>query len=135
MRISLLQSATAPDPEQDQTINAFGFAIMRQGRQRGVDLGFAASFTGGGSQRLVLDTIKRTEDEEEGETKRHSSHVREHRRPYAGSLPAVALAGFNILEEPITDESDVVWQPSGNGAKVHLDFRGFEVKTLEVTLR
>ena len=182
----MLRSATAPDPEQDQGHHEFSFAIMpHQGRLlesgvykqalqyinevsiRTVPTGTSASdinspFQITGTDSVILDTVKRGEDDDEsgrssvvirmfeclgGRTKgslkmsvpSHSSrvllcHVTVTDRFSAGGIAPKSLTWVNILEEPMTDEGDVVWQQDGETATVELDFRGFEVRTLLIVL-
>ena len=52
----------------------------------------------------------------------------------AGGIKPKYLAWINILEEPISDEQEPVWNQEGDTATVELVFGGFEVRTLLVEL-
>lgn len=176
----MLRSATAPDPEQDQGHHEFTFAIMpHQGRllESGVykqalqfinevsvrtvatgisDADIKSPFHILGTDSVLLDTVKRGEDDEKlgrltvvirmfeclggrtkGSMKMYVSEVTMRPstdRHSAGGLRPKSLTWVNLLEEPMSDEGEVVWRQEDGTATVDLDFRGFEIRTLLVEL-
>nr|XP_019011845.1 uncharacterized protein I206_03951 [Kwoniella pini CBS 10737]OCF50626.1 hypothetical protein I206_03951 [Kwoniella pini CBS 10737] len=167
MRLSLLRSATAPDPEQDQGEHEFSFAIIPH-RDRFVESGAykdAMRFTnelyqrkvanysldslqkiqfhilGDQGQTVILDTVKRGEDDsKEGKT---SVILRMFESQGAKARGVLRISGIiaksmrwvNILEETMSDELEPQWrQGDDESIQVDLSFRGFEVRTLQVIL-
>nr|XP_018263421.1 uncharacterized protein I303_03290 [Kwoniella dejecticola CBS 10117]OBR85579.1 hypothetical protein I303_03290 [Kwoniella dejecticola CBS 10117] len=167
MRLSMLRSATAPDPEQDQGEHDFSFAIIPH-RDRFVESGVykdAMRFTnelyqrtisnksldglrkiqfnilGERSETLILDTVKRGEDDAK-EGKRtvvlrifESQGARAKGVLRVEGVSARALNWVNILEERMLDEGEPRWREVDDSSiEVDLSFRGFEVKTLQLIL-
>ncbi|WOO78189.1 Alpha-mannosidase [Vanrija pseudolonga] len=157
MTLSLVRGSRMPDPELDIGQHRFSFGIyphtgtfaesdvpavasafnnpfrLRRAAER-----FAGSpVTLSGARNVVLETIKRGEDDGEG-TKTVIVRLFEQ---YGGrgravlnigaSLGVVKAEVVDILEEHV---SDLELVPTATGAKVTLPCHGFEIKTVRLTL-
>jgi len=167
-RISLLRAGTAPDPEQDQGEHKFSWAVMpHQNHFLDSDVPMAAylynsplrvrylpkdgdalmatlppPFTVEGAKNVILETVKRGEDDDFG-GKGTTTVILRFYEAFGGHAQArLKISGYlavskayitNLLE----DEGDELTVMSADGiegapAFIKLDFRGFEVKTVRL---
>jgi alpha-mannosidase len=119
MRISLLRSASVPDPEADAGSHRFTYAVMPHAggwREAGVvaeaarfatPLRWAAS--GAGEPRswlsvddpnLVLDTVKRAEDSDALLLRLYEAHGARGRARLSVAWPVAEAVSCNLLEDP-----------------------------------
>jgi len=177
----MLRSATAPDPEQDRGHHKFSFAIMPHERrllESGVykqalqfindvstrtapigisDHNIKSPFRIIGTESVILDVVKRGEDDEK--TDRSTVILRMFESlggrttgqmtmwdtiPIAvsyiadaistGAIKPKSLAWVNLLEEPMCDEKKPIWKQEGDTATLELAFGGFEIRTLLIEM-
>ncbi|TCD63848.1 Glycoside hydrolase, 38 vacuolar alpha mannosidase [Steccherinum ochraceum] len=168
LRISLLRAATAPDADQDMGKHEFSWAVMpHQGHFLESDVPAAAflynsplhvrfasdeslaapfmsaspPFTISGDHNVILETIKRGEDDDFKKNTNPTVVLRLYEA--FGGHARVKLRvspDFHVVKATITnlleDELEVLGVKTDNDdlQSVKLDFRGFEVKTVKLTL-
>ncbi|WVQ85168.1 hypothetical protein IAT38_007333 [Cryptococcus sp. DSM 104549] len=153
MRISLLRSATAPDPEQDQGEHEFTFALMpHAGRllESGVvkdalryvnnvhDKAVLPATFDVDSKSVILETIKRGENDFTSGSSSKSLILRLYdslggrtKCPLKiTGLKPTKMAWVNALEEETEGAAEYITE--GDITTVYMDFGCFEVKTLSV---
>ncbi|KAJ3983926.1 glycosyl hydrolases family 38 N-terminal domain-containing protein [Lentinula detonsa] len=178
LRISLLRAATAPDAEQDQGEHKFSWAVMpHKGHFLESDVPMAAylfnspmhvrylpgdkdaiaassmnhpSFAIHGAPNVILETIKRGENDDFNESFESESSTTVIARLYeafGGHAHAIVVIGnhfsgrvaravtTNLLEDEDEEEEVQIMNDNDLGVVLKLNFRGFEVKTLKITLQ
>jgi len=177
MRISLLRGATGPDPEQDQGKHSFKFALLphrehflqtdvpqlaaafnaplhvQYGSHSTVQKAVAEAkgpFRVEGAPNVILDTVKRGEDDDylskkgssgsPGKTvicRLYESKGGHARATLVTSLPVKSATVVDLLERKLHDVN-VVASVSGSKSdsrkKIQLAFRGFEIVTVKLEL-
>ncbi|KAL4267030.1 glycosyl hydrolase 38 family protein [Pleurotus pulmonarius] len=173
LRISLLRAATAPDAEQDQGKHEFSWAVLpHEGHFLESDVPMAAylfnsplylrfventvaqlnypksPFIVEGAKNIVLETIKRGEDDTYSATKGKKSVTTIVLRLYeafgghanaqlriASHIPVAKAYLTNFLEE---EQSGLHLHSTDHASQsdtfVKLDFRGFEIKTVKLVI-
>ncbi|KAL8280086.1 hypothetical protein RQP46_007416 [Phenoliferia psychrophenolica] len=171
LRLSLLRSSTVPDADQDQGLHTFSFAVLphrgsfaesdvpvagwlfnapqhiRRLPRAHVDHAISVDhpFKLHGSRNIILDTIKRGEDDHFAKDSKHAQTVI--LRLYeafgghgvveiATELDVASVSICDILERDV-EELSIVQSKSSDGkssSAFKISMRGFEVKTLKLTL-
>ncbi|KDQ59961.1 glycoside hydrolase family 38 protein [Jaapia argillacea MUCL 33604] len=172
LRISLLRAATAPDAEQDQGKHEFSWAVLPHvGHFLESDVPMAAylfnsplhlryiqvdgvqsalsqrgsPFLVDGAPNVILETIKRGEDDDFSRTKTTSTVVLRLYEAFGGHaqvrlrvapyLSVVKAHVTNLLEDELSELSLVRPEEDEEGfAILKLNFHGFEVKTVKLVV-
>ncbi|KAH7105393.1 glycosyl hydrolases family 38 N-terminal domain-containing protein [Auriculariales sp. MPI-PUGE-AT-0066] len=162
MRMSLLRAATGPDSEQDQGVHEFSWAILpHEGHFLQSDVPAAAylfnsplhlravadtglahatslaktPFTISGAQNVIIETIKRGDDEEKDGAasiilriyEAFGGHAKA-RLHVSSSIPVKKASLVNLLEDEIKPLEL-------NDGVVELEFRGFQFHTVKLVLK
>ncbi|KAK4047772.1 Glycoside hydrolase, 38 vacuolar alpha mannosidase [Microbotryomycetes sp. JL221] len=170
LRLSLLRAATSPDAEQDQGSHVFSFAVLpHRGSFAESDVPVAGwlfnqphhlrrlprsslaqaesvphPFTLHGSRNIILDTIKRAEDDHFSSKATTQTVILRLYEAFGGhgevtlntSLPVESATICDILERDL-EELSVLQEHVSNEkteSSFKLSFRGFQVVTVKVTL-
>ncbi|QRV99556.1 glycoside hydrolase family 38 protein [Ceratobasidium sp. AG-Ba] len=170
MRISLLRAATSPDAEQDQGEHAFSWAVMPHvghflesdvpqvayafnsplhmrwvpdpSKDKGVSsLMHKAVFSVSGAPNVIMETVKRGDDDDFDSLKSEQSVVVRLYEAFGGHARAqlnvskklkVTKAVVTNLLEDVVHDLDV--EDGDENATIPLKFRGFEVVTVKLTV-
>ena len=150
MRLSLLKSATSPDPEADQGEHHFTYSLyphtgdwrcgtLAQAADLNLPLGARWEAGHGGNlpatwslvtadqDNLVIDTVKKAEDDDSLVIRLYEAMGRRGRGTLRFGAPVVAASECNLIEdgeEPVPH----------NGATIDVDYLPYEVRTFKVTL-
>ncbi|MFW6108132.1 MAG: glycoside hydrolase family 38 C-terminal domain-containing protein, partial [bacterium] len=151
MRLTLLRAPKQPDPTADLGHHEFRYALfphagdhveaatVRRGAEfnvplraaivasRGGELPAATSFFAVDSPHVVLDTVKKAEDDDALIARLYEAHGGRARARLTTSLPVASAAECDLLERATA--GDPVELEDG---AVSLDFGPFEVKTLRL---
>ncbi|KAH8093101.1 glycoside hydrolase family 38 protein [Cristinia sonorae] len=168
LRISLLRAATAPDADQDMGTHEFSWAVMpHQGHFLESDVPIAAylynsplhvryvpseflaspfmtaraPFTISGASNVILETVKRGEDDEANKTttvilrlyEAFGGHARA-KLNISHDFHVTKAQVTNLLEDEVETLRVVRDGVNEDLQSVKLDFHGFEVKTVKLTL-
>jgi alpha-mannosidase len=147
LRLSLLRAPTHPDPEADQGMHQFRFALFPHqgspqlagvtdeayrfnvpllvGNASGSD--FKRSFFLLDHPALVLDTIKKAEDSNAIIVRLYEPRGARGTVQMTGSLPVQTASRTNLLEDELMELN---WTETG----VQIDFNPFEIITLRLSL-
>jgi alpha-mannosidase len=148
LRLSLLRSPKAPDPEADMGRHVFRYALLPHPgtfREAGViEEAYRFNFplhvrpTGAGptsvccfgvdGRHVILDTIKKAEDSDAIIARVYEAHGVRGRVRFHSSLPVKRASLCNLLEE---NDRPLEWRDGG----VELSVRPFEVLSLKLALR
>ena len=146
MNLTLLKSALAPDPVADKGLQTFTYAfyywngnfgecdVVREAYELNCPLTILPGSAGEGSifnldaENIILETVKLAEDGSNDlilrlyEAKRNRTHC-----TLATILPVAKVSQTDMLERY---QSELPLK----GAKIELDFRPFEIKTLRLSM-
>lgn len=148
MRLSLLRSPIAPDPEADQGHHRFCYALMphaggpqnsgviEEGYRLNMPL-LAFSTTSQPSNHayftvdspaLIIDTVKKAEDSSEVVVRLYESRGTRGTATLQSSLPVRSIERINLLESGLEDSSD---RAQNDG--VQFQFRPFEIISFKIS--
>ncbi len=148
MRLSLLRSPTAPDPNADQGHHIFRYALLpHAGAPQGsgvIEEGYRfnqpmllfptaagvgqRSFFSVTNPAVVIDTVKKAEDSDEIVVRMYESRGTPGTARLQTSLPVRSAAHCNLLEEVQAKASP--WTDQG----LEFNFKPFEILTFKLTL-
>ncbi len=148
MRLSLLRSPTAPDPDADQGHHIFRYALLpHAGAPQGsgvIEEGYRFNqpmllfpTTAGAGQRsffsisnpaLIIDTVKKAEDSDEIVVRMYEARGTPGTARLQTSLPVRSAARCNLLEE--VQEPASAWKEPG----LEFNFKPFEIISFKLAL-
>ncbi len=150
MRLSLLKSATSPDPEADQGEHRFTYSLYphsgdwRAGtRAQAADLNLPLtalleaghggnlpatwSLVASDSPNLVVETVKKAEDDEDLVVRLYEAEGHRGRVALSFGLPVAAASECNLIEEGAEPVEFT-------GATVEFDYLPYQIRTFKVRL-
>ncbi|MCS6770940.1 MAG: glycosyl hydrolase-related protein [Kiritimatiellae bacterium] len=147
MRLSLLRGPTHPDPEADQGLHEFNFAlfphtgsiaeagVVRRAHEFNTPLLVAPGAASGSrswftvdSPHLILDTVKKAEDSDALILRLYECHGTRGSAVVRSSISFRSADRVNLLEERLADRVHV--DPAAGG--IVLDFRPFEILSIRL---
>jgi alpha-mannosidase len=153
MRLSLLRSSTAPDPEADQGTHLFSYALLPHpgGPQLSgvIEEGYAfnvpmtvapsqaepgeVSYFTSDNPAVIIETVKKAEDSRAVIVRLYEAHGTHAKTRLSSPLTVKRATVCNLLEEDLVEEGSTApldWSQNGAG----LSFRPFEIKTVKLQL-